>query len=205
MIRVKLWLLTPNFHGCPINYNLWRNKLVWDFVGKNLRRFINGLLISAQILQRSAYILLGRLSFLVINSCSWYFSFKGAHSRTGDGQVFSVSHVIKHPSFSMQHLRHDVAVLKLASPATLGGKINTICLPSHGSRVTPGTTCYVTGKVFVFRYIKRCFFNLVPSADWAYAVCNMFQLPAFMWRHYIPKKKKYQSFWSFSSTGCSSL
>lgn len=58
----------------------------------------------------------------------------------------------------MQHLRHDVAVLKLASPATLGGKINTICLPSHGSRVRLGTTCYVTGKVFVFRYIKRCFF-----------------------------------------------
>ena len=149
MIRVKLWLLTPNFHGCPINYNLWRNKLVWDFVGKNLRRFINGLLISAQILQRSAYILLRRLSFLVINSCSWYFSFKGAHSRTGDGQVFSVSHVIKHPSFSMQHLRHDVAVLKLARPATLGGKINTICLPSHGSRVSQGAQCYVTGKIFI--------------------------------------------------------
>ncbi|KAJ7378272.1 Chymotrypsinogen B [Desmophyllum pertusum] len=45
----------------------------------------------------------------------------------------------------MQHLRHDVAVLKLSRPATLGGKINTICLPSHGSRVSPGATCYVTG------------------------------------------------------------
>jgi len=69
----------------------------------------------------------------------------GAHRRTGDGQVFEVSRVIRHRSFSMQYLRHDVAVLKLARPATLGGKINTICLPSHGSRVSPGTNCYVTG------------------------------------------------------------
>ena len=79
----------------------------------------------------------------------------------------------------MQHLRHDVAVLKLARPATLGGKINTICLPAHGSRVSAGATCYVTGKVFVFRYMKVCF-NLVPGADYAYVVCNVFQLPAFM-------------------------
>ncbi|KAJ7355070.1 Chymotrypsinogen B [Desmophyllum pertusum] len=69
----------------------------------------------------------------------------GAHSRTNDGEVFRVSRVIKHEQFSMQHLRHDVALLKLSKPATLGGKINTICLPQHGSRVSPGTTCYVTG------------------------------------------------------------
>ena len=79
------------------------------------------------------------------------FVLKGAHRRTGDGQVFKVSRVIKHPSFSMQHLRHDVAVLKLSRPATLGGKINTICLPSHGSRVSQGTKCYVTGKI-VYRF-----------------------------------------------------
>ena len=77
------------------------------------------------------------------------FSCKGAHRRTGDGQVLSVSRVIKHPSFNKRHLRHDVAVLKLARPATLGGKINTICLPSHGSRVSQGTKCYVTGKILI--------------------------------------------------------
>jgi len=104
------------------------------------------------------------------------FFLKGAHRRTGDGQVFEVSRVIRHRSFSMQYLRHDVAVLKLARPATLGGKINTICLPSHGSRVSPGTNCYVTGKFFVFRYMKGVlFFNLVPRADCAYVVCNVFQ------------------------------
>ena len=70
----------------------------------------------------------------------------GAHSRTYGGQVFKVSRVIKHPKFSMQHLRHDVALLKLSKPVTLGGKINTVCLPEDGSRVSQGTTCYVTGN-----------------------------------------------------------
>ncbi len=70
----------------------------------------------------------------------------GAHSRTGeDGERFYVSRVIKHPGFSMSHLRHDVAVLKLSRPATIGEKIGTICLPSHGSRVSQGATCYITG------------------------------------------------------------
>lgn len=73
----------------------------------------------------------------------------GAHRRTGDGEIFRVSRVIKHPSFSMNHLRHDVAVLKLSQPATLGRKINTICLPSHGSRVPQGAKCYVTGKLYI--------------------------------------------------------
>lgn len=84
------------------------------------------------------------------------FFLKGAHRRTGDGQVFEVSRVIRHRSFSMQYLRHDVAVLKLARPATLGGKINTICLPSHGSRVSQGTKCYVTGEiVIIMHFLSR--------------------------------------------------
>lgn len=69
----------------------------------------------------------------------------GAHRRTGDGKVFQVSRVIKHHLFSMQHLRHDVAVLKLARPATLNKKISTICLPKDMEPVRPGTNCYVTG------------------------------------------------------------
>lgn len=75
----------------------------------------------------------------------------GAHGRTNDGEVYKVSRVIKHPQFSMQHLRHDVAVLRLARPANLNSKVGTVCLPRHGSRVKPGTTCYVTGKLYSVR------------------------------------------------------
>ena len=59
-----------------------------------------------------------------------------------------MSRVIKHPDFSMRHLRHDVAVLQLARPASLNNTVGTVCLPSHGSRVELGTTCYVTGKLY---------------------------------------------------------
>jgi len=75
------------------------------------------------------------------------FAYTGAHGRTNDGEVYTVSRVIKHPQFSVQNLRHDIAALKLSRPANLGSsKIGTVCLPAHGSRVNQGTTCYVTGK-----------------------------------------------------------
>ena len=77
------------------------------------------------------------------------FAYSGGHGRTNDGEVYTVSRVIKHPQFSMQHLRHDVAVLKLSRSANLGSKIGTVCLPAHGSRVSQGTTCYVTGKWYL--------------------------------------------------------
>ena len=45
----------------------------------------------------------------------------------------------------MQHLQNDIAVLKLASPVTLTPQIQTICLPSQGSRVAAGHQCYISG------------------------------------------------------------
>ncbi|XP_068716593.1 transmembrane protease serine 9-like isoform X3 [Montipora foliosa] len=68
----------------------------------------------------------------------------GAHNR-GRGEQVNLKRVIKHPQFSMQHLRHDVALLQLARPAQLSSKVGTICLPGHGSRVRRDTTCYVSG------------------------------------------------------------
>ena len=70
----------------------------------------------------------------------------GAHNRIGDGEKFQVSRVIKHPQFSRSHLRHDVAVLKLSRPATLGRTIGTVCLPAQDSRVSENAICYVTGN-----------------------------------------------------------
>ena len=67
-----------------------------------------------------------------------------------------MSRVIKHPEFSMSHLRHDVAVLKLAQPANLNSKVGTVCLPQHNSRVGQRTTCYVTGKLYDVRLTLFC-------------------------------------------------
>ncbi|KAJ7378224.1 Chymotrypsinogen B [Desmophyllum pertusum] len=70
----------------------------------------------------------------------------GAHERKNDGEEYDISKVIIHPDFtSWPTLKHDVTLLKLSRPAKLGGKVNTICLPRHGSRVSLGTKCFVTG------------------------------------------------------------
>ena len=65
----------------------------------------------------------------------------------------------------MRHLRHDVAVLKLATRVSLNSKIQTVCLPKHGSRVSLGTQCYVTGNLmrklslwWVVQIGKACFY-----------------------------------------------
>ncbi|XP_015773233.1 PREDICTED: coagulation factor VII-like isoform X7 [Acropora digitifera] len=79
------------------------------------------------------------------SSPSTYRLVLGAHDRTRGGEVVRISRVIRHPQFSMSNLRHDVALLKLASPATISSKVGTICLPEQGSRIPQGSTCYVTG------------------------------------------------------------
>ncbi|KAL9965887.1 hypothetical protein ACROYT_G029741 [Oculina patagonica] len=72
----------------------------------------------------------------------------GAHERKNDGEEYDISKVIMYPVTDFSDwfsLKHDVAVLKLSRPAKLGRKVNTICLPPHGSRVKLGTKCFVTG------------------------------------------------------------
>ena len=70
--------------------------------------------------------------------------------------MYEVSRVIKHPQFSMRHLRHDVAVLKLARAANLDNKVGTVRPPKQNSRVSQETTCYVTGKLYDVRLTHFC-------------------------------------------------
>merc|ERR1711973_767755 len=42
-------------------------------------------------------------------------------------------------------LNNDIALLKLSSPFRINAKVNTVCLPRHGSRAHTGSKCYVTG------------------------------------------------------------
>ena len=45
----------------------------------------------------------------------------------------------------MRNLQNDVALLQLERPIQASSKVNTVCLPSSGSRVSAGTQCYITG------------------------------------------------------------
>ena len=72
----------------------------------------------------------------------------GAHLRTGSTavqQTFRLKQLFKHEQFSMRHLRNDIALLQLERPISASAKVNTVCLPSSGSRIPAGSQCYITG------------------------------------------------------------
>ena len=76
----------------------------------------------------------------------------GAHYRDGSPtfvqETISVVKVIYHKRFSYRHLKHDVALLKLARPITASDEVNTVCLPeSTSDRVSAGENCYITGNI----------------------------------------------------------
>merc|ERR1712168_1501557 len=79
-------------------------------------------------------------------SPSGYTVVLGAHQRTGTTsvqQTFNLKQLIKHQGFTMQNLKHDVALLQLDRPASLSDKVNVACLPSGDAAV--GARCYITG------------------------------------------------------------
>ena len=72
--------------------------------------------------------------------------------RTGNTavqQTFNLKQQISHEGFSMRHLRNDIALLQLDRPAQLSTKVNLVCLPPKGSKVTPGPKCFITGTCHV--------------------------------------------------------
>ncbi|XP_001632947.3 chymotrypsinogen B isoform X2 [Nematostella vectensis] len=72
----------------------------------------------------------------------------GAHHRTGNTPVqntFRLKQLFKHEQFSMRHLKNDIALLQLHEPVKASDKVNTVCLPSSGSRAQAGARCYITG------------------------------------------------------------
>ena len=73
---------------------------------------------------------------------------KGAHRRLGITSVeqhFKLTRVIKHTGFTMENLKHDIALLQLKQPATLSDKVNVACLPTGDAAI--GAKCYITGNV----------------------------------------------------------
>lgn len=70
----------------------------------------------------------------------------GAHAqseRPRRDQVFYLTRVIMHERY--RQLNYDVALLELNRPIQMSYKARPVCLPQHGSRVSPGTRCYITG------------------------------------------------------------
>lgn len=72
----------------------------------------------------------------------------GVHSqdRHLDGaQVRSVAAILVPDNYSDVELGHDLALLRLASPATLGRTVRPVCLPRASHQFAHGTACWATG------------------------------------------------------------
>ncbi|KAJ7370882.1 hypothetical protein OS493_028952 [Desmophyllum pertusum] len=69
----------------------------------------------------------------------------GGHRRTGTTsvQTFQVIALHKHNGFTMQNLKHDIAVLQLESNADLSDKVATVCIPDKAADLN--SKCYITG------------------------------------------------------------
>lgn len=62
-------------------------------------------------------------------------------------QTFRVKALYKHNDFTMQNLKHDIAVLQLEGSAQLSDKVTTVCLPDKDADLN--SKCYITGGTFI--------------------------------------------------------
>jgi len=83
-----------------------------------------------------------------------YLSHIGVHKRLGITsveKVFRVKRLHRHSGFTMENLKHDIAVLELRGSVMISDKVSTVCLPTEAPK--PGTKCYITGFKYIYIYI----------------------------------------------------
>lgn len=66
----------------------------------------------------------------------------------GSEQVFGVRRIIPHEVYSVPIPNtNDVALLQLSRKARHTDFVNIVCLPRRGAHASPGTKCFITGKI----------------------------------------------------------
>lgn len=63
----------------------------------------------------------------------------------GTEQDFAIQDLYIHPKWNHHTTDNDLAMIRLDRPATLNGRVNTICLPEPEYQFSPGTECTITG------------------------------------------------------------
>ena len=70
----------------------------------------------------------------------------GAYKITDTAQEIEVEKIIMHESYhSPVSLAHDIALLKLKTPASLVQGVGLVCLPDLSNALVPDKRCYITG------------------------------------------------------------
>ena len=86
-------------------------------------------------------------------------------------QTFRVKALYKHNDFTMQNLKHDIAVLQLEGSAQLSDKVTTVCLPDKDADLN--SKCYITGRTFIpsLILILTCFVYMRNNAKLKIYIC----------------------------------
>ena len=87
---------------------------------------------------------------------SIYYVVLGEHNRKlaeGTEQIVRLKKIIIHPGY-IPKVANDIAVVELEKDAMLSTYITTACLPQADERIAPGTKCYMSGKLNLYRIIN---------------------------------------------------
>ncbi|KAG7282479.1 hypothetical protein CRUP_000475 [Coryphaenoides rupestris] len=102
------------------------------------------------------------------NVKSYHLVVLGEHDRASDAeniQVMKVGQVFKHPRYNGFTINNDILLVKLASPATIGMRVSSVCLAETGDNFEGGMKCVTTGWGLT-RYNGRLWWPPgVPKAD----------------------------------------
>ena len=86
----------------------------------------------------------------------------GAHRRTDDvgtEQDMEIEKIISHKDYRTPYgMAHDIAMLKLKTPAKLNRAVNLACMPPSSGNVKDGKMCWVTGRLrAIYSWFKTVF------------------------------------------------
>ncbi|EDO38900.1 predicted protein [Nematostella vectensis] len=80
------------------------------------------------------------------NNSADYTVIVGAHKRVLDGTEHKLSTFYKHEKYvGGKDKKHDLALIKLAKPATFSTKVSPVCLPKQGDLMKERENCFATG------------------------------------------------------------
>jgi len=66
-------------------------------------------------------------------------------SRSGNEQSRWAAQVIRHPSYNSRTIDWDFALVRVEAPFEINDCVGTVCLPTEGADVAPGSQCWITG------------------------------------------------------------